>query len=580
MSRPADDQRAPRDRGFTLVEVLVALGIVMVLVAAVLPLLVSGIRSNDIARAAAQSKGFAQAELERMRNLPFYIAPSAGDYRDVFDRYFRNVSTPAAAAQCGTTGNHPTPKTTWTGYVSASADRCSWEPSGAFYRYVRTESTNPELKGFVVVVDTRFLSDTTPPTVIAPYTGYNTQTVGKSYPPASQASVTVAVFQASKRLREPIVSSTQISRREIPAARMSSTLDVTAVDLGTANTDGLPVTLSAGLVKLAGELTYSSTANAVLASTTTGAATGEQAGGAGITAAAPPDVSDSQDDESAGQLNGAGCELACWGNTRRSAVALSAGNALPNAGSPTSPLQAILRDTVHNGLSLAAGAGAQYRPALALAPSKGLVTMHSGSDTNPGVSGGCASTSSGGSVRVASSGWLRTTAIDDAASPLLVESCGVARTAPVSVLPTTFAPDGVVRITLTDAKVRCAVSGAAHAATASVGYTAAVEVWGPSGYTTVATVTETTASDLLATVPLTTPVGGGHTLGDYISSWSAVSSSEVTKTAATGAATVNVPGIISLTTQPTREDASGASDPLSSVTVSVGVLSCSAADAR
>lgn len=71
-------------------------------------------------------------------------------------------------------------------------------------------------------------------------------------------------------------------------------------------------------------------------------------------------------------------------------------------------------------------------------------------------------------------------------------------------------------------------------------------------------------------------------LGDYIASWSSLLTSEVTKTAANGVAQVNLPGVITIASQPTRLDASAADglDASSVVSVTVGALGCLAEDAR
>ena len=65
---------ARRDDGFTLVEVVVALAIVMVVAASLLPQLVAGIQATSTARTISQAKGVVQGQLDRMRNLPYYVS--------------------------------------------------------------------------------------------------------------------------------------------------------------------------------------------------------------------------------------------------------------------------------------------------------------------------------------------------------------------------------------------------------------------------------------------------------------------------------------------------------------------------
>src|SRR3546814_9102427 len=72
----------------------------MVVMVALLPQLIVGLRSTDSANSITESKGLAQSELERMRNPPYHVAPAAGNYVDVLDRYYPNLGTPSREAAC------------------------------------------------------------------------------------------------------------------------------------------------------------------------------------------------------------------------------------------------------------------------------------------------------------------------------------------------------------------------------------------------------------------------------------------------------------------------------------------------
>lgn len=604
MSRPADRRRASSraDGGFTLVEVMVALGLLGVLVVAVLPQLVVGIRGNDLARSNTQAKGLAQAELERMRNLPFHVAPEAGDYIDVLDRYYRDLSPPTGPVSCGRSERWTVPATSWTGYVPATAARCGWEPTGPLYRHVRTAATglsNPDLTGYVVVTDTRFLTNTTPATVVEPPPLYSSQVTGRATPPASQVAVTVTVFATRSTSHSSVTSSTQIGRQDVVQARMNSSVEVTAVEIGTGTVDQLPLTLSAGLVDLAASLTSSSEARAVLTSALTGLGTGQQAGGATTSVQAPPDTMSPAGSEGAGQLDASGCALVCWGPTGHSSVTVAALDALPHVGSPATPATASVTDSSRDALVLSGGTGAAYRPSLGL--NLPLVRVDNGAGVSPGVSASCTPSGDGGSHRATAGGWLRTTSQTDP-TPTLVEACGTARTAAMSVLPTGFAPDGVLRVRLESAWVRCAVSGGAHAASSTYNYRAVVERWSPDGYVVVATVTPG-STDLADLDPRTVPLGPGRDLGDYVASWSSLTTARVSRVVVAGAATLDLPGVVSILTQPVRSPTTTSesvaftdgqpaalpldpkaevelADPTSAVSLTLGSLACNAEDAR
>src|SRR5213592_2924075 len=115
---------------------------------ALLPQLIVGMRATGTARLVTQAKGVAQGELERMRDLPFYVSTAAGGV-DVLDTYYPRRTATSPAPTCATGSgqpNEPQPSS-WSGYVSPTATRCTYEPgydvwrasgrAGAFYRSVR-----------------------------------------------------------------------------------------------------------------------------------------------------------------------------------------------------------------------------------------------------------------------------------------------------------------------------------------------------------------------------------------------------------------------------------------------------------
>jgi type II secretory pathway pseudopilin PulG len=566
-----------------MIEVIVSLGILMVVVTALLPQLIVGIKSTGTARLVTQAKGVAQGELEKMRNLPYHISPEAGDFRDVLDFYYRNVAAPTMTPSCKTSGGYAVPETSWSGYVSATGTRCDYEPSGAFYRRVSEVPTAVAGAKFTVVVATQFLSGGTPPQPVTPTSGYDTQTISGSRPAASQIGVTVTVLYSDRTTVRPVSTYTQISDRPTTTTRVRAEANITAVEVGSVTTGNGPVSLSAGLLKLAGSLTYASTVNANLAATSAGLATGEQASGASRTVAAPPTSSTEVVNAVAGSLATTGCDIACWGATKLDVAPLSAAAGLPQAGSPTAPMQSLLTDTtVNNGISFGNSSADLYRAGLKLTPP--LLRMHSaGTATASGISAGCVPGGSGTSSYITAGGYLRTTAVNDSLAPSTVESCAVARTSSISLFPTDFAPNGIVVVELTHANARCMVQTAAHTPTVSYDYQAVVKYWDGAAYQTLTTIAPGMSGDPLEALDLsTTSVGDGKTLGTYIASWSALTSTEITQTASAGTAQLTLPGIITIASQPVRPDTNSADglDATSVVSVAVGALGCLAEDRR
>jgi prepilin-type N-terminal cleavage/methylation domain-containing protein len=579
VSRWRDTGGSRRDGGFSLIEVVVALGILSLVLVAVLPQLVTGIRATSSARGVSQAKGVAQGQLDRMRNLPFFIAHDAGDYRDVLDYYYKNL-TAAAAPTCTSGGSYVLPTTASTGYVATGATRCSYEPAAgtAFYRTVTTTAASTGTDGYTMVVDTQFLSNATPPVAVTPSTGYDSQTTTNDSPPASQIGVTVTVLQSRRGTVKPVSTYTQIAKRLTSTTLVRAEGDARTIDIGSVTADGVPLALSAGLVSLTGGVSFASTAGANVAATSGSLATGESATGASATLSAPPAASAVAGSSAAGSLSTAGCSYACWGSTTSTALSVTAANAEPTIGSSTSPAQVLSTDNTNNVLSFGnALTAAGYRPALLLSPP--LVRMDPTAGKVGSALSGCAASSSGTNAYLSAGGYLST-----ATTTPTVESCMVARATALELFPTTFAPHGVVRIELTSASARCLVSGSSHTPTATADYTAVVSYWNGTTYVTAATVVPGQTTDQLDAVPLTTSVGSGAlTLGHYISSWSALTPDQVVKVSSSARAQVKVPGVVKIVSQPVRSDTTsttGASDATSAVSVTVGALSCRAEDGR
>lgn len=589
MSRSADPRR--RDAGFALIEVIVAIGLFAVVATAVLPVFVTGLSSTGKARQVTQAKGVAQGQLERMRNLPYHVAWDSGDYRDVLDYYYRDVA-PAGTPTCKTGTRYASPQDSWKGYVAADDDRrCDYEPqTGAMYRSV-TVGTD----GFAVVVDTQFLSDATPPTVLAPgadYTTHGTTASGHDTPVSSQIGVVVTVLYSDRGVLHPVSTYTRIADQPDAPQQLRAAADATSFDVGSVTPSNAAVSLDAGLLHLSGSLTYASTADLTLASTSAGAASGTPGGGAAATLAVPPATTGSSSStQPAGSLDGT-CGTACWGGTRVELGPASSQDGLPNLGSVLSPMQALLTDTLNSGLAFDNGPVAARRADLALDPAAPLARL--AADAVAGASGVSSTCAAGGGTPayVAASGFLRTTSAKDATSPYVVEACARTRAGAVSLFPTTFAPEGVIQVRLESAAARCLVSGATHVPTTGFSYEAAVRYHvpgGPGTYSGWIAVSSTDASttDPLDAIPLTTDVGGDLTLGHFVDSWSALRVAEVEVRSAGRSVSVEVPGVVTILTQPTRTGTIALEgrpevlvDPSSAVSLTLGAVSCSTQDAR
>src|SRR6266536_2260468 len=120
VSHSADPTNRSQDSGFSLVEILVAIGVLTTVMVALLPQLIVGIKSTGTARLVSQAKGVAQGQLEQMRSMPFFLSKSINGV-DLLDTYYPKRTETSPAPVCATSGKLNQPQTSWSGYVSPTA---------------------------------------------------------------------------------------------------------------------------------------------------------------------------------------------------------------------------------------------------------------------------------------------------------------------------------------------------------------------------------------------------------------------------------------------------------------------------
>ena len=593
----AATRRPAADRGFSLLEITVAIVILGIVMAAAAPQMVSSIHATGKAKLVSRAKGVLQGQLDSMRTIPFRVAPSAGDHRDLLDTYYRNVTAPSAPS-CGTAAAPAKPLTAWTGYVSAaSSARCSYEPpTGAYYRKVLAPGTGDLPANFAVVVDTQFLSASTPPTVVAPLSTFDSQVTGRDRPPSSQVGVTATVLYSTFGKWTPVTVYTQIASRTPTDIRIRLEARATAMEVGAVLDSGDTISLTGGQLDLTGSLANTSQAKASLSAISGASSVDGRKNGAALAVDAPYtnllNLSVSSDGL------GSGCSETCWGATLLPPFVAAADNGLPRIGVSglpglLNPVQTTLPDNVTRD-------GFQFRGSTPQLP--GLQTTLVSLDSTPpvgelltGLASGlfhCAFSLVGATSHVTSSGYINSTDELSPTNPLSVEACGGARTNVIRLLPTTTAPDGLVRVTL-KSSAKCTVTGAGHAPTTSFDYRADVEYWtwtpglvvlgvtlvpGHGEYVSAGTITPATTTDPLASVALTTAVSDTETLGTYIESWGGLTRGQVTatttSTATSGVAEVAIPALFTLQTKAL------ANDDDTALSFAAGATSCRAEDKR
>ncbi|MHB1390238.1 MAG: prepilin-type N-terminal cleavage/methylation domain-containing protein [Thermoleophilia bacterium] len=161
------------ETGLTLIELLVSMMIFMVVITGVAPLLISGLKSTASTRLATQGRAEAQAQIEEMRSLVYFVPYStdinAGSTADVdlLDRYYVNVVTSKTMGSDG-----------WLRWYSRSGN-------DAYYTAVKSADQS----GITRTVVTRFVNNAGQ--VVIPSSSYDSDKAGYDTPPSNLVQVSV-----------------------------------------------------------------------------------------------------------------------------------------------------------------------------------------------------------------------------------------------------------------------------------------------------------------------------------------------------------------------------------------------------
>lgn len=538
-----------------------AISLLGIVAASLVPMLIATVRATTVAKTNTQARNLGQLRIEQMRNLPYHVDAQNGSYVDLLDRFYRDLATPSAAVA----NDICTSRT----YVPAGATTTAGEPATPFYR-----CTIGAVNGFPTfsqVIDVQFLGASAgnnsgagqaPPVVVTPASTYNSQATAPADAPASNlVGVTLLTSWRTGTTNHVDKVYTQISAEGNVAQTIDLQGGATAFRVtGNAPLSGAPrqVSLIGPSVTLDGARYSGSTASAVATGALAESETLGRRTGAQRAVAAPPDATAAGVNGTGDSLD-SGCTYACFASSTVSAVGASVNSGLPAAGSSTSPVQAQLANSggvTAYGFEFSNGADSATRTRLLLGTSS-LVRTVSSNNSVPAAT---------------ASGYIGATSF----STQSVTAAMSTSTGAFAVFPTSFAPSGVLQVTLTSAASQCAVTVSGSTGTASPTASSSYVVqYLPQNATTYV--------DLPATANLATiavgPLGSTLKLSDYISSVdrnNAVTSSEsngrVAKAKYTAALQVRTQGV--------RELSAGVPDPDAQISLELGLVSCSAEDAR
>ncbi|MGH2773148.1 MAG: hypothetical protein ACRDIU_08445 [Actinomycetota bacterium] len=562
----------------SMIEVLAAMSVFAVVTVGVVPLILSGLRSTVTAKNETVAKNLGQERLELMRNLPYYVGSSTAnpagacfnnpartsprgasglaecDYKDVLDTYFRST--------------YPAPSPSAGGYVAANNGRSSDEADAGlnapFYRFVVDPVPDFPEGRFTQSIATQFLNADR--LVVTPPASYNSQDSDTDLPPSRLLGVTVTTKWSAGTSTRKFTLFSQIADgqiRESGGLNEPTTVAVqaqaTALRVRSSVVPAAGLTAEAGTSRSDGSLFNAARASAFAQGAFAELAPGTRADGRFQAASTPPESTP----EAAGSTSGfslPGPSPASFTAVRFGETAVSGVTAGVETGLPAVPRTAP-GTNLSTGRLAGGGAGVFEFTNGAAGTHTGVVEQH---PSLPLLFSGAAGTGDFAS----GSTFVRAVA----GTAHFAESGARAGTGEIRILPTVFAPDGIVQVQLVSASLNCKTTGSL--ATGTTGdFDVRIKYFSNGVYISLPAVRP-------GGLPLPDPnllvvrTAPPLTLGSYISSWTALTAATFNLVPAS-ALSASLPGVVQITTANTR-----AGDPASAIRIEVGVLACISEDRR
>lgn len=609
--------------GFTIIEILAALALLAVVTAGAVPLFISGIRSSLASRFETQAKNLALERLEVMRNLPYYAVSSTSsapatcsdparsspkespsgpvvcDYKDLLDTYYRSATWQATSTGTG-------------GYVSTtttqSADEIAAGLIRPYYRYVLDPIPNYPQGRFSQVIVSQFLdASTTPLSIVTPLSNYNTQNPTTDPPPSRLLGVTVITRWQIGAQSEKYVTFSQIAEGAAEPTVLSLVSDATAVAIRSAKNfdDPLRTDDDPGRIDVVAGISRSQATLAGAANASTYAQGGFAALGGvpsirkeGVyrTASAPPPSTSEGGSPGVTLTTGTAPTTYEWGRLRSTQTSPNPASVGVDPSQPSVP-------------ATNAGSGTNWSKGTlnsATAPTVGDydLTFNNGQqppvfgETPPGRMNDLLPSTVAHLVTLQGAGTTdsangQTYLKSQAGAGHFAESGAKAAMQEIRLVPTAFAPEGIVKVSLTSASLKCVVPPRTATppppAKVDVEFSGELKYYSQLNSNAVANYVRVPFSSATSGAPLpdlATPIAATpsqRTLGNYIKSWSILPSATTTigtTTAPNTLASSSLDGIVRIVTQNTRPPQLLTADDNSAVELRVGILSCSAEDRR
>jgi len=336
-------RRIRGEGGFTLVEVLVALGLITVLMLSVLPALVFGLSATRVTRLNTQAKNLAQERVDLIRNLRFHVDSQNGPFRDMLDMYYTNAtgSSPVTSIATGAA--------TLNGRFVQTGTGAAGEPANMYYR--TTTGPLPGAPMFSQVITAQFLDSSGAVVPAATFVNkYDSQTTGRDKAPSLLVGVNVITSWVQDGEPKQYVVRTRITdgRPQLPVIQTQSR--AVAVQISSTAVDGTTLDLQGGIATLEGAQSSGSS----LAGRISGALASRSgvSVGAGLTQVMNLPGSSTATSGNASADGGAGCSWWGYGATGTSSLDGSIDVGLPKAPAnvdSSTPLVSVSAGINHQG---------------------------------------------------------------------------------------------------------------------------------------------------------------------------------------------------------------------------------------
>lgn len=569
MNRALSRLRTSADSGFTLIEVMVALIIFALVITSTTALLTSSLRGLALGRADTVGKNLTQEGMEKLRNLPFFVSATiAGGSPDLFDQYYWKTSNSAATVNT-------------TGFVPAGGARSvvDGDPAaGAFYRTVVPQvSTEPRYADYSQRIAVQLLQEDGSLLANPVFDSTSIDVAGKQ--PATLVATTVTTaWRAGGKVRRFSLL-TRIADGDVRAPVVTLQARLSALRVSGLLPSNRELLVEAGVLNLDGSLSSSTVSSASATGAQGTVANGPSFTGATAGYNAPPTGSVATVNASSGSLSD-GSVVTQIANTRTENVAASTDGGQPTTATSAAPVTATMFGNGNGSLAMTADNRPDTTSTLKLSSSP-MIRLDA-----PSCGGSCPAVQGTGYLASVGGGAHTATA-----------STTASLAGTLKLLPTTFAPEGLLQLSVGPATLTCTsqataspVSRVTASFTASLTYFRVDPVSGVAAYSSpvalsLSASTPAGAADPLSTIPLaTTKVRTADAFGpdlflrDYIQDWSSLTPSGVAGATQLGnggkSVSVNVPGFFTLSSKPLRAETESA------LGFQFGAGTCTAGDVR